>query len=98
MRGCIAQRAKERRTSGGASREWGKNKERNEIIRNCLGRGADRRAIREKLDHRTVKDVLPIMRKCGIYKWLTAWEDLRCYNAIQQMITKVAGPQKAVKS
>jgi hypothetical protein len=77
-------------------RRWAKNRERNQIIRNCLGRGMERRQICEELDRRTIAE-LPSMQRCKIHEWIEAWDDPKLRNAIQQMFSKMPSRQKSVK-
>ena len=79
------------------SREWSRNKERNLVIRNCLGRGADPEVICRDLDKRTI-DPLPIMEQNNIQSFVVALADPRTRNAIQQLISKVSKSEKPVKS
>jgi hypothetical protein len=77
-------------------RRWAKNRERDQIICNCLGRGMDRRQICEELDRRTIAE-LPSMQRHKIHRWVDAWDDPGFRNAIQRLFTKVFGCRKSVK-
>jgi hypothetical protein len=89
-----AQRQRQSRTGG---REWHRNRERNQIIRNLHARGVAPEEICAELDRRTIP-TLPAMQKAGVSRWVDAWNDPHFRNGIQQVIWKVVHPRKAVKS
>ena len=76
-------------------RGWGKNQERDQIIRNCLERGSGRQEICQELDKRTI-ETIPQLRKMNIHRWNDGWQDTEARKAIQRLFSKVR--QKAVKS
>ena len=78
------------------TREWPTNRERNQIIRNLRARGKNDRKICEALDERTI-EVLPMLRKHGVVRWLDGWDNPRLRRNIQQLFAKVAPLAKPVK-
>jgi hypothetical protein len=90
-------RMKERRSPSSAPRRgWNKNRERDQIVRNCLVRGMERRRICEELDRRTIA-TLPSMQQEEIFNWTVAWNHPNQRKRIQQLFSKLHSRQKAVK-
>ena len=89
-----AQRQRQLRSGG---REWHRNRERNQVIRTRLARGAAPEDICAELDRRTIP-TLPAMPKAGVSRWVDAWNDPHFRNQVQQVFWKVLNPRKAVKS
>jgi hypothetical protein len=78
-------------------RSWTKNEERDRIIGNCLSRGMSHGQICEELDRRTIA-TLESLHKAGVFKWIYAWAHSEHRKRVQQLFSKLASPQKLVKS
>jgi len=87
---------KKRASTQTSGRYWTKNRERDQVIRNCLMRKMERRAICEELDRRTIP-ILPSLQKAGFGRWVEAWDDPRSRGTLQQLFSKLAARQKPVK-
>ena len=87
------QRQRQSRSGG---REWHRNRERNQIIRNLHARRVAPEEICAELDRRTIP-TLPAMQAAGVSRWVDAWNDPHFRNQSQQLFRKVANPRKAVK-
>ena len=79
------------------NRQWVKNQERNQIIRNLLSRDEDRRRVCLALDERTI-EVLPILKQNGVHSWAEGWEDPELRSNIQQLFSKLLRSAEPVKS
>jgi hypothetical protein len=88
------QRQRQSRTGG---REWPRNRERNQIIRNLKARGATLEDICEELDRRTIP-TLPAMQAAGVSHWVDAGKDPHFRKHVQPVIWKAVNGPKAVKS
>ena len=66
---------------------WGKNRERDQIILNCLERGVARPNICKELD-RLMIPTLPSLHRIGLERWKVAWDDPDGRAAIQQLFSK----------
>ena len=92
------QRLHERRGSPQSpGRHWAKNAERDQVIRNCLMRKMERRAICEELDRRTIP-LLSNLQEKGFVKWVDAWDDPDSRSMVQQLFSKLVARQKPVKT
>ena len=83
-------------TSVPRTREWPQNEERNQIIRNLRARGETGRKICEALDEQTI-EVLPSLRKHGVFRWVAGWDSPRLRRSIQSSFSKEAPLSKLVK-
>jgi hypothetical protein len=68
-------------------REWGRTRDRNQIIRQLLAEGKEGLEICATLDSRGVA-VLPIMKRRSIHSWLKGWDDQNLRRNIQQLFSK----------
>jgi hypothetical protein len=93
MAECGGQRQGKPKPGG---RGWHRNRERDQIIRNLHARGAAPEAICAELDRRTIP-TRPAMQAAGVPRWVDAWKDPDFKNQVQQVLWKVANPEKAVK-
>jgi hypothetical protein len=84
------------RQSRSGERDWHRNRERNQIIRNLHARGDAPAEICAELDRRTVP-TLPAMQQAGVSRWVDAWNAPHFRNPIQQLFWKVEHPRKTVK-
>jgi hypothetical protein len=66
---------------------WEKNRERDEIILDCLKRGMSRADVCRQLDKRTIP-TLPALQKMGFQRWTDAWGDPDGRQAIQRLFSK----------
>ncbi|MDP2997098.1 MAG: hypothetical protein Q8N47_06390 [Bryobacterales bacterium] len=89
-----AQRQRQLRSGG---REWPRNRERNQIIRNLRARGAALEDICAELDRRTIP-TLPAMQAAGVSHWVDAGNDPHFRRHVQQVIWKAVNRPKAVKA
>ena len=83
-------------TSTRRTREWAKNEERNQTIRNRQERGDGGRKICEALDELTI-EVLESLRERSVFRWVEGWDNPRLRRSIQQLFWKEARLSKPVK-
>ena len=100
--GVLSQRMAERggqrsRQSRSGGREWHRNRERNQTIRNVHARGDAPEEICAELDRRTIP-TLPAMQKAGVSRWVDAGNDPHFRKHVQQAFWKVVNRPKAVKA
>jgi hypothetical protein len=67
---------------------WGKNRERNQIILNCLEHGMERADICKELDRGSIATQFSLQR-VGLHRWADAWEDPDGRQSIQQLFSKL---------
>jgi hypothetical protein len=67
---------------------WTKNRERDQIIMNCLDRDMKPEIICQELDNRT-SPTLPALQTKGIHRWVDGWADPKARNRIQQLLSKL---------
>jgi len=92
----LASYRKEHSSTSSAASGWNKNRERDQIIRNCLSRGMERSEICLELDKRTIP-TLPSLQAMGFHKWADAWKDPKGRKRIQSLFSKKSPGKKPVK-
>lgn len=93
LRGWLKRQAERRKARGLKPSGWGKNRERDTIILNCLRRGMERQEICVELDRRTIPTLASLQTR-KFFKWIDAWADPEARKAIQRLFSKLAARLK----
>jgi hypothetical protein len=91
----LNKRRKENTSTSSQTSGWTKNRERNQIVGNCLSRGMERREICLELDKRTIP-TLPSLQAKGLYRWADAWVNSEGGKSIQTLFSKALPCKKPV--
>jgi|SRR5271170_6239913 len=86
---------KENHSTSSRASGWTKNRERNQIIRNCHGQGMDLDKICLELDKRTII-TLPALQARGLHRWADALKNPEARKSIQVLFSKVLQRKKLV--